>query len=224
MEQKKPTKAQIENRIKNAIVFVPRTKDTKSIYFNDKGLRLSIDNDYAIVETGFHRHVFNRITSIGESRPYLYVGRFIDITLENDCKVKNADGQEVNSYAKLFDVLKKKGDANKDYNVAWYIDKWLYNIFSSLYSIGESEAEMFSVYEEYLHFVAKNALLLSEKKEPMTNRQFIDGIIKNIQDYTSDLEERVLFEAKTDEQLLQEEADAIHEHEMNESIKESANG
>ena len=38
MEQKKPTKAQIENRIKHAIVHVDRTKDTKNVYFDDKGL------------------------------------------------------------------------------------------------------------------------------------------------------------------------------------------
>ena len=48
MEQKKkPTNAQLQKRIENAIVFVPKTKDTISIFFSDKGVRLVADNlDY----------------------------------------------------------------------------------------------------------------------------------------------------------------------------------
>ena len=32
-KEKKPTRAQIESKIKNAVVFIPRDKEYKSIYF-----------------------------------------------------------------------------------------------------------------------------------------------------------------------------------------------
>ena len=57
-EQKKETKAQLERRIKQAVVFVEKDKDTKSVFFSDKGLRLTVTNDTAVVETGYHRHLF----------------------------------------------------------------------------------------------------------------------------------------------------------------------
>lgn len=218
MEQKKPTKAQIENRIKNAVLHIDKTKDTKSIYFSDKGLRLVVNEDFAIVETGYHRHVFSRITSSGVSRPYLYVEQFIDIALNNDCKVKDAKGNDAYSYTKLFEVTK---DKETEYNILWYADKWMFNIFQPLYSIGESEAELFLVYESYLHAIARNALILGEHKEKMTNKQFIDGVVKNLKDYTENIEERVLFDAKSDGEMIQEEIDALQEQESNEVLLNS---
>ena len=61
MEKKKETRDQLERRIRNAIVFIPKTKATQSIYFSDKGLRVIVDDSFAIIETGGHRHVFSSV-------------------------------------------------------------------------------------------------------------------------------------------------------------------
>ena len=48
-QSKKPTNAQLEKRLKCALLHIDKTKDTKSIYFDDKGLRLTINDDFALI-------------------------------------------------------------------------------------------------------------------------------------------------------------------------------
>jgi hypothetical protein len=80
------------------------------------------------------------------------------------------------------------------------------------------------VYEDYLHNIARNTILLSEKTEGMTNKQFIQKVIDNIKEFTDNLEERILFPKKTDEQVMQEEIAAIQEQEQNDAMEAQING
>lgn len=210
-KQKKATKAQLEKRLSNAIVHVDRTKETQSIFFDDKGLRLTVNEDYAVVETGYHRHIFNNFTSSGVCRPWLYTKRMIEIANENDCKV--GDGY---SYQRLMQVLKDKEDQS-EYNIATYYDWWLMNIFAPLFSIGETEAECFLVYMDYMHNIARNSIFLDEHKDGLTNKQFVDKWIELIRDFTKGLEEREIFIAKSDDDIMRENIDAIQQDE-NESV------
>ena len=220
MEQKKPTNAQLQKRIENAIVFVPKTKDTISIFFSDKGVRLVADADGCVIETNYHRHVYSNITSAGVSRPYLYTKRIIEIANGNLDAIKTKSGY---SYQRLLDVLKEKEDKS-EYNIVVYYEWFLFNIFQPLYGIGETEIESFLVYEDYLHNIARNAILLSEKTEDVTNKQFVQKVVESIKEFTNELEERVLFPKKTDEQVMQEEIDAIQEQEQNDAMEAQTNG
>lgn len=216
MEQKKKlTNAQLQKRIENAIVFVPKTKDTVSIFFSDKGVRLVADSDGCVIETNYHRHVYSNITSAGVSRPWLYTKRVIEITQNKLEAIKTESGY---SYQRLLDVLKEKEDKS-EYNIVVYYEWFLFNIFQPIYGIGETEIESFLVYEDYLHNIARNAILLSEKTEDITNKQFIQKVIDNIKEFTNDLEEHVLFPKKTDEQVMQEEVAAIQEQEQNDAME-----
>jgi hypothetical protein len=210
MEQKEPTKGQLQNRLRNAILHIDKTKDTQSIYFDDKGLRLTINEDVAIIATGFHQHVFQNITSQGISRPWLYTKRFIEIAFDNDCTVQDSKGQITHSYAKLFDLLDKKEDKS-EFNVAWYYDLYISNLFHPLYSIDETEIASFLVYEQYLHNIAKQQVLLGEHTEDMTNLQFVDALIDNEKKYLEGMKEAVIIHKKTDEEKTQEEIDALQE-------------
>lgn len=223
MEQKKKlTNAQLQKRIENAIVFVPKTKDTISIFFSDKGVRLVADADGCVIETNYHRHVYSNITSAGVSRPYLYTKRIIEIANETAI-TKSIKTESGYSYQRLIDVLKEKEDKS-EYNIVVYYEWFLFNIFQPLYGIGETEVESFLVYEDYLHNIARNAILLSEKTEDMTNKQFIQTILESIKHFTEDLEERILFPKKTDEQVMQEEIEAIQEQEQNDAMEAQMNG
>lgn len=214
-QQKKPTNAQLQRRIQRAIVHLDRTKNTSEIYFSDKGLRLVSDNDYAVVETGFHRHVFSNITSSGISRPWLYSKRMVEIANAHleECKTENGY-----SFTRLIEFLKTKEDRT-EYNICMYVDWWLFNLFQPLYAIGETEAEQFLVYESYIHNIARNSILLSEKTEGMTNKQFFDNIIEQMKEMAADMDERVLFEKKTDEEVAKENIEAIQEQQLNEQTK-----
>lgn len=209
-QQKKPTKGDLEKKMRSAVVFVPKDRETISVYFDDKGLRLTATEDFVIIATGAHQHVFRSITVAGVSRPYLYTKRFIEFALENDCTVKDDKGVVRHSYAKLFSVLKEKEDKTQ-YNLAWFIDLWLTNIFSPLYSIDETEIASFLVYEQYLHNVARSQVILSEHTEDMTNLQFVDALIDNEKKYLEGMKEAVIIHKKTDEEKDQEEVAALQE-------------
>lgn len=220
MKEKDLSKGQLESRLRNALVFVPKDKDYKGVYFDDKGLRLEVTNDFAVITTGFHRHVFNSITSQGISRPYLYTQRFIEIALSNDCLVKDEKGNITRSYNKLMSVLKEKEDKS-EFNVCWYTDLWFNVIFHNLYGIGETEIESFLVYESYLHNLARNKIILSEKTEDITNKMFIEQIGKELVEFTNDVDEHVVFPKKTDDERKKEEIDALGEIAEEKSINET---
>ena len=222
-QNKKPTKADIERRMRNAVVMIPRDKDYQSVYFDDKGLRLELTQDYAIITTGYHRHVFSIFTAGGVSRPYLYTKRLIEIANANDCFVEDKNGNKIRSYARLMAVLQEKEDKS-EYQIVWYVDLWLSNIFAPLYSIGESMAESFIVYEQYVHNIARNQTILSEKAEGMTNKQYINGIIELIHKFTDDLDEQVMYPKKSEEEKNAENADEMQQHEQEKAIEEVANG
>lgn len=209
-QQKKPTKGDIEKKMRSAVVFVPKDRETISVYFDDKGLRLTATEDFAIIATGAHQHVFRSVTVAGVSRPYLYTKRFIEIALANDSTWKDEKGQVRRSYSKMFKIIKNKDDKT-EYNMCWYIDLWLTNIFSPLYSIDETEIASFIVYEQYLHNVARSQVILSEHTEDMTNLQFVDALIDNEKKYLEGMKEAVIIHKKTDEEKTQEEVAALQE-------------
>lgn len=221
MEQKKETRAQLERRVRNSLVFVPRDKDYSGIYFSDRGLRLETTDEYCVISTGFHRHIFNAFNSAqGVSRPYLYTKRVIEIANEN---LKDIEINGGYSFQKLLEVLKAKDDKS-EYNIVTYYDWFVFNCFQPLYSIGESEVESFLVYEAYLHNIARQAVLLSEKKEDMTNKQFFDEVIKNMQNFIEGVDEHVLFHALSDEERMKQQIDAIQQNEQEQAMEAQING
>lgn len=222
MKGKELTKGEIERRLRNALVVVPRDKDYQGIYFDDKGVKIEITSDYAVISTNYHRHVFAAITAQGYSRPYLYTKRFLDIALANDCLVRDEKGNVTRSYGKLAAILKEKEDQT-EYTLFWYYDLWLNNIFHPLYSIGESEAESFLVYEQYLHNTARNQIIYSEKIDDMTNTDFVKEVCTNMGKYMEGVEPRVVFKKLSDEEREQQEIAALAEHETEKTLEQQAN-
>lgn len=212
-EKKKPTAAQMERRLKNALIHVDLTKNTRSIYFSDKGLRLIDSDDEVLIQTGFHTHVFSKLTNAGYSRPCLYVARFVDIALENDCKTE--DGY---SYSKLFEVLKAKEDQN-EFNIATYVDWWLSIIFAPLYAIDENAASQFNVYYKYLSHIATQHIFLSEHKDGMTNKQFVEEHDKLMKQFLENMQENQMFVPLSDEERMKQEIEAMQEQEVEQQIQ-----
>lgn len=217
MEQK-VTKKQIEKRMQNAIVFIPSSKDDESIFFSDKGLRITVTNEYAVIATGYHRHVFDAYTASGVSRPWLYSKRVVEIASENDCRTDNGY-----SFAKLLETLKAK-ENQSEYNVCVFTEWWMRNCFSPLYSVGETLAESFNVYIDYVYNIAKNSILLSEKTEDMTNKAFVAKLLDNIKEFTADIDEQVIFTKKTDKELIRENWEEAAALANEAAMKEMSNG
>lgn len=223
MSNKQTTKGELERRMRNAIVLVPKTKDTVSVFFDDKVLKLTATDDFAVIETGFHRHVFNQLTPSGVSRPYLYTRRFIEIAIENDCVVYDAKGNPTRSYAKLMDMLKNKEDKT-EYNLCWFVDLWLNNIFQPLYGIDETESAAFLIYDTYLHNIARSQIILSEKEKDITNIEFVNQEHELVNKFIDGMKEAVIFHKLTDKELQEREISALQENEQEKIIEEQANG
>ena len=220
MEQKKETRATIERKIKNAVVFVPKDKGTISIFFSDKGVRLTATMDSAVVAFGYSQTIYSNFTAAGISRPCLYTKRVIEIANEN---LKDIEVDGGYSYQRLLDVLNEKEDKS-EYNIVTYFSWFLQNLFSPQFGIAEDEVSSFLVYEDYIHNIAKNSVLLSEHKEDVTNKQFIDGVIAIIREFTDGLEESVLLHKKTDDELMKENMEAVQEQEQEQAMEAQING
>ena len=219
MEQKKPTNAQLQKRIANAVVFIPRTKDTQSVFFSDKGVRLTVTMDSAVIAFGYSQTIYSNFTSAGISRPYLYTKRIIKIANENLKEIEVDGGY---SYQRLLDVLNEKEDKS-EYNIVTYFSWFLQNLFSPQFGIAEDEVSSFLVYEDYIHNIAKNSILLDVRNEDLTNKQFIDKVIANIKDFTDNLEESVLLHKKTDEEIAKEEMEAVVATEQEQAMEAQIN-
>ena len=218
----KPTNAQLLRRIQKSPLHLDFTKNTVSVYFSDKGLRLTVDDTegYALIATGYHTHCFQSWTSNGISRPFLYTKRIIEIANEY---LKDIEVDGGYSFQKLLEVLKAKEDKS-EYNIVTYYEWFVFNCFQPLYSIGESEVESFLVYEMYLHNIARQTVLLSEKKEDVTNKQFFDEVIKNMQNFIEGVDERVIFHKMTDEEMAQANISSIQEQEQEQAMEAQING
>lgn len=217
MEQKKETRAQLERRVKQALVFVPKDKDYSGIFFSDKGVRLEVTQDNAVISTNYHRHVFSNISPQGLSRPWLYTKRVIEIALANHDAADSGY-----SYQHLLDTLKAKEDQS-EYNICVYYDWFLFNIFQPLYGIAEDALSSFLVYEDYIHNIARNTILLAEKTEDITNKGFIDKVVEQIKSFTENLTEDVIIKKKSDDEMLQEEIAAIQEQENEQAMEAQVN-
>lgn len=220
MEQKKETRATIERKIKNAIVFIPKDKETTGIFFSDKGVRLTATMDNAVVAFGYSQTVYSNFTAAGISRPYLYTKRVIEIANENLKEIEVDGGY---SYQRLLDVLNEKEDKS-EYNIVTYFSWFLQNLFSPQFGIAEDEVSSFLVYEDYIHNIAKNSVLLSERNEDLTNKQFIDKVVANIKDFTDNLEESVLLHKMTDEEIAQANIEALAQNEQEQAMEAQVNG
>lgn len=217
---KKVTNAQLQKRIKSALVFVPKDKETISIFFSDKGVRLTATMDSAVVAFGYSQTIYSNFTAAGISRPYLYTKRIIEIANEN---LKDIEVDGGYSYQRLLDVLNKKEDKS-EYNIVTYFSWFLQNLHSPQFGIAEDEVSSFLVYEDYIHNIAKNSILLDVRNEDLTNKQFIDKMVANIKDFTENLEESVLLHKKTDEEVMKENIEAIQEHEQEQAMEAQING
>lgn len=223
-ENKKPTAAQMERRLSRAVVHLDRTSDTKEIYFDDKGMRITIDDleGYAVVSTVSHRHVFNSVTANGYSRPFLYLRQFVDIALANDCLVRDAKGNPTRSYAKLFQSLDEKEDKTEA-NIAHKVDEWLFVIFQPLYSIYSGGVGDYLLFIRYAYDVARNHILLEENKENMTVGEYIKAVHEKVLSFIEDMKDTVLFAAKTDEEIVKEEVEAMQEESLENNMQEEVN-
>lgn len=226
MDNKRPTNAQLQKRIANAIVHIDKTKDTHTAYFTDKGVRLTASEECAVIAFGHAKVVYDSFALSGICRPYLYTKRVIEI-VEELAKDENVVGRIKTeagySFKGVLEVLGELEDKSQ-YNILTYYDWFIFNVFQPLYGIADDEVSSYLVYEDYLHNIARNMVILSEKDEDMTDKQFTAKVQSNMNELMSNLEERVIFHKKTDEEVANENMEAMMEMEQEQAMEAQVNG
>lgn len=144
----------------------------------------------------------------------------IETALDNNAWVKDENGELRYSYTKLMEILKSKEDKN-DYNIATYYDWWLFIIFNPLYSIAENEVSSWLVFFKYVQSLATSSILLEEHTKDVTNKQFIEKFKTLIDEFTKEVDERVILHKLTDDEFAKEQIDALQQDENETIIKES---
>jgi hypothetical protein len=65
--------------------------------------------------------------------------------------------------------------------------------------------------------ISKQSILLGEKNEDMTNKKFIEKVISMMRELTAEMSEDVILQKKTDEEIVQENIQAMQEEELDET-------
>ena len=65
MPEKKLTNAQLQKRLKNAILHVDRTKAYRAVMFADRNLKIEIEEDVAIISRLSYRLCFDKVVASG---------------------------------------------------------------------------------------------------------------------------------------------------------------
>lgn len=220
MEAKKPTNKELARRIERATLHLDKTKNTKEVFFDDRFLRLVVDDTegYALVGTPFHTHYFQMVTSNGYSKPFIYVQAVVEIATKYKKEITTDKGL---SFISLQKLLQEKGkEAVSDLNIVTYADWWLTNINAPLYAIGNDDISGFLAFEQYLHNVARMEMIVGEKTEDVTRGQFIDGICDKMKEGVKNIADTILYKKKTDKDALDEEIKALSQMQDENLMKE----
>lgn len=197
---KKPSKAQLESKIENAILLVEKGKEFKAFRFSDMGISIKICQDYTMLESNFHRNVWNNITSNGYSNVYVLLNEVVSIAtqLKDDIAVKNDKDEIEYHFGKLKDL---DYIPQADKNILNLFEKWVYLLNDSPFMIGSEKINILSIVSSYIIWLSKNQILYSERNEDLTINKFYNELIKNIR-YLSlntqdDMNEKQMQEFKT---------------------------
>ena len=69
------------------------------------------------------------------------------------------------------------------------------------------------VYEQYVHNIAKKRAIFEaqEKEGDVTNKEFVESLAEHLKGFIGDMDNKVLFTKKSEEEAKQDEAKAMEE-------------
>ena len=178
MEQKKPTRAQLESKIKNATLIVGKAK--KSITFGDSGITIYSCKDEVVCSTLSHSHVYQRMLSTGNvSIPCLFLDALVMIAFEHldEISEKDIEGNVSYSLRKLIrlETLKKN-----DREIVYSANIFLFNINEPLYGIGTTANDATNLFATFNLLTSKADTFLNARSEDVMQNEFYNELISHI--------------------------------------------
>jgi hypothetical protein len=161
MEQKKPTKKQLEKKLKEATVFVDKAE--KSIYLADICVGIYISKFETVLSTNFHRHVWENINSVGYSGVYVFLNSFVDICLNrlSDITCKTKEGNVYYSFGKLLEIYNLSDD---EVSIIRQFNMFNCSIHDGIYSVGNKDVLTNAILLINYYFVAAKVDIIENSK------------------------------------------------------------
>lgn len=227
-QEKKPTNGQLQKRISNAVIHVDRTKDTKEVYFEDRGIRIVVSDGRAIISQLSFTMVFDEIVAGGYSRIYATLSHVVDVAHKYDCMVVDNKGNKTGySFWKLRDEINKSNKEGHEIDAA-IVTKfhiWFSLHQSSMFLLSERPDFTFAMGAQY----ALNAIISGAISKPydkdMTNKDLFKVISDEFNTFRENYkEEDIVLRKETDEERKQAIAKAMEEDAIEKGLKGEGDG
>lgn len=225
--QKRPTNGQLQKRLERAVLHIDRTKDTKEVFFDDRGIRIIISDERAIISQLSFMMTFDEIVSGGYSRNYMVLNRVVEMVDEYDCVVVNKKGEKCFSFWKLYDSVKNstKEGHEADNGIITKFIVWFSVMQSSMFLLSERTDFTFALGTQYAMNSIISGSISKFYEKDMTNKELLTEIAKGFDDYRNGVEEEfVVMKKESEEDRKQAIADAIQHIEQEKDIEAQING
>jgi len=225
MEQKKPTNAQLQKRLQKAVFHIDRNKETKEVYFNDRGLRIVISDGRALVSQLSFTMVFEEIVAGGYSRVYVALSHLCDMVNNYDCIVTDKNGNVSYSWKKLVaEVEKSKGETrNVDYVILMKFHLWFSLHQNSMFLLSEREDFTFALGAIFAMNTIISGVISKPYDKDMSNKELFDEIIAATKEYRDNLkEEYKVLSKETEEERKMAIARAMESDQEESSVAEQS--
>lgn len=225
-EKTKPTNGQLQRRIDRAVLHIDRTKDTKEVYFSDRGIRIVISDDVAIISRLSYTLMFNKIVPGGFSVNYNVLSSIVDAAQSYDCTAVDKDGNKYISFWKLYESVKQQDTIESKvylYKLNSFIIWWSTQQ-STMFLMNEEPRFAFMLNAVYVTNTIIGGVISKPYEKDMTNKELFEEISKGLEDFRAkdETEDYVVLKKETKEDIDNAIAAAMQEHENDEILRENA--
>ena len=222
MQEKKPTNAQLQKRLKNALLHVDRTKAYRAVMFADRNIKIEIEEDVAIISRLSYRMCFEKVVAGGYSRIYLILANVVDMAQRYDCIKDSVKDGKFTSYWKLWDAVREKETQQGDLGVLTIFSVWFDVLQSTLFLCPEKADETFALNTIYVLNTYVHGVLAKPYDKDMTNKELMVEISKMVNQYIEEMgDEYIALHKETKEEHEQAVAEALAEEQIEQTLNDA---
>lgn len=222
MQEKKPTNAQLQKRLKNAVLHVDKTKAYRAVMFADRNLKIEIEDEMAIVSRLSYSLCFNKVVAGGYSRIYMVLANIVDMVQRYDCTKESEKVGKFISYWKLWDAVREKEAQQGDLGVFTVFSCWFDVLQSTLFLCPEKADETFALNSIYVLNTYVHGVLAKPYDKDMTNKELMIEISNEVNEYIAQMgDEYVVLHKETKEEQEQATADALAEEQTEQALNDA---
>ena len=222
MQEKKLTNAQLQKRLKNAVLHIDKTKAYRAVMFADRNLKIEIEDDVAIISRLSYSLCFNKVVAGGYSRVYMILANVVDMVKRYDCIKENDKVGKFTSYWKLWDAVREKEAEQGDLGVLTIFSVWFDVLQSTLFLCPEKADETFALNTIYVLNTYVHGVLAKPYDKDMTNKELMIEIANEVNEYIAQMgDEYLVLHKETKEEQEQAVADALAEEQVEQALDDA---